>query len=241
MALGKNNSINLVCISDKKYLKYLRTLLKSLSLTNPEIYIHITLINIQYRDRTTASLKKIFKNIEFTYIDKKFNKAHHLKAFCANYRPRAINLLMKQGYEKILYTDVDTLFRKNLSEETDLFNDFDIKVHFRNSDDRRFKVAAGIILLNNTVGSAEFMESWSNQILEFETSWFADQITFYECYKKYNKRVKFQHLDKAFIDWDFKLASAIWAGKGDRKKKDITYLLEVIKIRIKYCFQRLYQ
>lgn len=236
--MGKNNRINLVCVSDLTYLKHLKTLLKSLSLTNSNPQVHLTLINVKSQKKIIRSLKKIYKDIEFHFIEKTFNKSQHLKAFCANYRPHAIQALLKNGYKKILYVDVDTLFRKNINGVADLFDNFDIKIHFRDEDDRRFKVAAGVILVNNTNASVEFINDWSETISRQEKTWFADQITFYECYKKSKSDLLFTHLDKKFIDWDFKKESYVWVGKGNRKKKNISYLLEVMKIKIKFFHQR---
>ena len=236
--MGKNNRINLVCISDGKYLKYLRTLLKSLSLTNPNIKIYLTLVNIKPKNKIKASLMRIFKDIDFTFIDKKFKKSHHLKAFCANYRPHAIYELLNEGHKKILYVDVDSLIRKNLDKAYDLNDHFDIKIHLRNEDDPRFKVAAGVILVNNTPASLKFFRSWSENILKLETVWFADQITFYECYNQDKNKVRLKHLDEHFIDWNFKKASAIWTGKGKRKKTNLRYRFEILKIHYNFYLKK---
>jgi hypothetical protein len=238
LALGINNKINLVCISDRKYLKYLRTLLKSLSLTNSEICIHLTLINIKSRSRTTASLKKIFKDIHFSYIDKKFKKSHYLKAYCANYRVNAIKKLLEHGYQKILYVDVDSIFLKNIAYITSLYDNFDLSIHFRNENDKRFKVAAGVILLNGNQKTLEFVSAWSLEIEKNKTEWFADQVSFYRCYKMYSNDINFKHLDNIFIDWEFNPKSYIWTGKGKRKFRNLKYLKKILEIKILYLLKK---
>jgi len=241
LALGKNNRINLVCISDRKYLKYLRALLKSLALTNPEIYIHVTLINIKSRDRATASLKKIFKNIELTYVDKKFKKSHHLRAFCANYRVLAMKQLLEKEYQNILYVDVDSIFIKNLENIASLFNNFDISIHFRNEIDQRFKVATGVIMLNNNPKTFDFISSWFKEIQKSPTEWFADQVSFFHCYKKYIEAMSFKHLESKFIDWEFNTESYIWTGKGNRKYKNMKYLKKIFEIQIIFFLKKLFK
>ena len=138
MELEENN-IAVVCISDSKYLVYLKTMLKSLSHSNNNFVVHACLINIKKKVSVKKSLEKIYSNIKIDFLDQEFNKSHHLKAFCANHRAEFIKQVLEINYDALIYSDVDSIFRDRISLEKIITPEADIKVLFRDNDNKKFK------------------------------------------------------------------------------------------------------
>ena len=228
--------INIVCVSDAKYIKYLKHLLKSLNYSNNSnnlINVHLCLINIIFKKRMTKKLLSIYPRLKIQFLDKKFGYKHEKIAFCANHRVHFIENLLQQQIDSIIYMDVDSLIRKKIAYKKLFDENFDIKIHFRNTADHRMKVATGVIAIRNNAASKKFFQEWRGAISPLKFEWFADQVTFHELYEKHKKNMNFSHLTKTYIDWDFQNESIIWSGKGDRKKKNEKYLHETRKILLK--------
>lgn len=230
----EKNKIALVCIADKKYLAYAKVLLKSLKKSKNDFDIHICLINISKKAITRKSLELINANVNIKFLDKKFRRNWLKKAFCANHRAEYINEILQYNYDGIIYADVDSIFRRSISIDKIISTTADIKIHFRDqnkSNDNRFKIAAGVIFIKNSINAKKFVRTWAENIKSRKLDWFADQIMFYKTYEQLNTSVKIEHLSNEFIDWEFKKNSVIWAGKGKRKKYNLIYNLESLKLR----------
>lgn len=222
-------------MADRKYLKYFYTLLQSAVLNSPELHFHVCLVNQKkYSKKVESKSKKIFKNINFFYLEKEFKNIAEKKAFCANYRARFILHIINKGYRNIVYLDVDSLIRKNILDYDWKFMTNDISVLFRNSDDPRFKLLSGVISISGNNASRGFIEDWIEKLDPEILNWFADQVTFYKTYSNAKMKISFGNLKKSVIDWNFDKDSFIWAGKGDRKHKNYKYILETLRIKIKY-------
>ena len=231
----KNSELNIVCVCDYKYLKYFITLLKSANLNSPNVEFHICLINQErYKNKIKNKTRRIFKNIQFYFKEKTFYKNQNPKAFYANFRAEFLLRVLESGLKNIVYMDVDSIIRYDIDKYDWKFNKYDVSVFFRDSSDPRFKLLSGVIALSGNEESKLFVESWANEINPTIFEWFADQITFYEVYKNLRSKVKFGNLEQTVIDWHFNDESFIWAGKGNRKKRNLRYIFEALKIRIKY-------
>lgn len=231
----KNSKLNIVCVCDHKYLKYFMTLLKSANLNSPNVSFHICLVNQgRHKNKIKNKARKIFKDVEFYFEEITFSKSQNPKAFFANFRAQFLLRMLESGLKNIVYIDVDSLLRYDITKYDWKFNKYDISVFFRDSSDPRFKLLSGVIALSGNEKSKLFVESWANEIFPTMFEWFADQITFYKVYDKFRNKIRFGNLDQAVIDWHFNNESFIWAGKGNRKKRNLRYIFETLKIRIKY-------
>lgn len=219
-----------IALTDNNYLKHLKTLLASLRSTKHKINVYVCLINIDQAVDLEKELKSIYSPISFKYINKKFMTDADRKAFCSNYRVTFIKEILKNPLESIIYLDADSIVRKEMSlAEVNL--DSDIEILFRKSDDDRFKVATGAILVKNNPRSKRFFEEWEKNIQPKIYSWFSDQRTFYKTFLSLRDEVNIYPIDKRLIDWEFKETSIVWAGKGKRKYTNSIYLLEALKLR----------
>jgi lipopolysaccharide biosynthesis glycosyltransferase len=232
----EENNIAVVCISDSKYLVYLKTMLKSLCHSNNNFVVHACLINIKKKVSVKKSLEKIYSNIKIDFLDQEFNKTHHLKAFCANHRAEFIKQVLEINYDALIYSDVDSIFRDRISLEKIITPEADIKVLFRDNDNKKFKVAAGVIFFKQNNLSRKFVQAWADNLRLKKLEWFADQITFFETYELLKDEVSIRNLEAEYIDWEFHEQSSIWAGKGSRKKRNIIYLIETLSLNAKNRF-----
>jgi len=228
------------CISDQKYLKYLKSFLKSLSIHQTDIHVQICLINIKNKQKISLNLVKIYNNISVEFYDQNFTKTYEKKAFCANHRAEFISKLLNDRFQNIIYVDVDSLVRKKVSADLFFNNKFDIKIHFREGNDKRMKVAAGVIAVRKSDKTQNFFNEWRALLEKSKYEWFADQVTFYKLFLKYEKILSFDHLPANLIDWNFNSESYIWAGKGNRKYKDKRYWLETQKNNFLFLKNRIF-
>lgn len=221
--------LEIILLSDKRYLKYVKIFLHSVKDNLFGCKINLCLINV-LDNKIESKLKKIYPSITIDHISKKFLSFADKKAFCSNFRVFYISKKLKETKSSLLYMDCDSLVRKGLSFK-DFENSGDISILHRDSLDKRFKFATGIIFTRNNSSTKKFFRDWEAAILPKIHTWFSDQITFFENYMKYKNIIVFSQLDKKFIDWEFKDNSIVWTGKGSRKKNNLKYVLETFVYR----------
>lgn len=226
------SSLVIACICDKGYITHLKTLLHSLRSSNNNLSVALCLINLN-NPKIKKKLVSIYPDITFFHVERSFIATHEKKAFCANYRVTFLKNLLELCSKNLIYMDVDSIVRNKI--DPSIFkNEDDILIHFRDDNDRRFKVAAGIIFIKNNLKAKRFMDEWEKRILPDMTKWFSDQITFHKTHKAANEYLNINHLSSKYIDWEFKQESAIWVGKGPRKYKNALYLLERFRVKHHY-------
>jgi len=229
-----SNDINtgLIALVDKHYLHFLKTLLTSLRKTNHKITAFVCLININKGEKLENDLRLIYENISFSYLSKDFVSESERRAFCSNYRVMFIKEILNQPLNLLIYFDADSIIRKDLTL-ADINPASDIEILMRDSDDSRFKVATGAMIIKNNNQSKLFFKHWEKNIYPKLFKWFSDQITCYETIEELSNDVVVCQIDERLIDWKFINSSIVWAGKGNRKYKNILYRLETLKIRTK--------
>lgn len=226
----QDSLITIVCVSDESYLKYLKTLIVSSLRFSKNISFEVLLININNRDLVTQELQKLSEFISITFKDQNFENDFDKQSFCANSRVGFIKSLLEKGINKILYLDADSLVRKDLQKYDWDFQESDIEILFRESEnEEKFKFATGVIAVKNSPGSINFFQSWDALIQPYIYEWFADQVTFYRNYNDFKQKLIFKKLSPSMIDWQFNPESTIWVGKGSRKYRNILYRLESLK------------
>jgi len=229
-----SKKLTLGLVSDKKYLKHVFNLLRSLDFHHNSVRVSICLLNIPNPDLVSNKIKSIYKNIELSFFDYEQQYSQkETKALAANHRVFFVNDLLERGYQKIFYLDCDSIVRGDIVNEISKLENSDISIIFRHFADERSKVAAGAILFRNNPATKEFIAEWEKKIEPIKNCWFSDQITFYETYLEKNNTVSFSNLAPEMNDWTFKDTSIIWSGKGDRKKENLIYLLELLSYNFK--------
>ena len=225
-----NDVVTIAVVSNEKYLKHLYNLLRSLELNKNIISISICLLNIKKKQLVSKKLNSIYSNVYIDFVEYEDSfSPNETKALAANHRVIFINQLLKKHFKTIFYLDCDSIVRANLKEHLNELAASDISIIFRHNHDERSKVAAGAILFQNNSNTKEFLRRWVEKIQPIKNYWFADQITFYETYLETKHFIDFKNLRAEMNDWSFNDKSMIWAGKGNRKRQNLIYLLEQIK------------
>lgn len=225
-----NDVVTIAVVSNEKYLKHLYNLLRSLELNKNIISISICLLNIKKKQLVSKKLNSIYSNVYIDFVEYEDSfSPNETKALAANHRVIFINQLLKKHFKTIFYLDCDSIVRANLKEHLNELAASDISIIFRHNHDERSKVATGAILFQNNSNTKEFLRRWVEKIQPIKNYWFADQITFYETYLETKHFIDFKNLRAEMNDWSFNDKSMIWAGKGNRKRQNLIYLLEQIK------------
>ena len=234
-----NAEVTIAVVSNKKYLKHLYHLLHSLRLNKNSISISICLLNIKNKQPVSEKINSIYSNVYINFMEYEGDfSPDEIRALAANHRVTFINQLLQKHFKTIFYLDCDSIVRANIKERLSELSTSDISIIFRHNHDERSKVAAGAILFQNNSNTKEFIRRWVEKIQPMKNYWFADQITFYETYLETKHFIDFKNLPTEMNDWSFNDKSMIWAGKGNRKKQNLIYLLEQIKNKSTYTFIR---
>jgi hypothetical protein len=92
------------------------------------------------------------------------------------------------------------------------------------------RIAAGIVYIQNTEETRNYMEKVSEFILyDKQPQWFLDQIALNTCRKYLTSPIYV--FDNRTMDWEFTPESTMWTGKGDRKYSNNTYLRKKMDFR----------
>lgn len=225
--------MTLLAVSDENYIKYLKSLLCSIKINFSDLKVILYLIDIQDKNRIKEELKMIHSDVDFIFDDRTFDDVEGKKAYCANIRISAIYSYLdniKEG-DILLYVDADSIIRKNFFNDMNTYmKDCDVSILTRfENDDERLKVATGVIAFKKSARTKEFLKQWNDNVKPILFNWFSDQITFYKTYLAKKDKLHFKKLPQSYIDWEFNSSSCLWAGKGDRKDKNLLYTLEIKK------------
>ena len=214
-------------ISTENYNKYLEFLLASLRINAPDwIYLSIKIGNFQTYEKKDINLIKY--QID---LPNNFDTKNKKKAFSANLRISIINELVKKiNTNKLIYTDVDNLFMKDIN---DLFSYYPtkkiilkkIKINFvdlilKTKNLMLYKSGVIIIYTNNydylkdDYIICNFVESYLLYSENYFTEWFTDQIALSKIYQNSNIFDQYTFFSDKVCDWELNPRSYIWAAKG---------------------------
>ncbi len=236
-------------IATESYIKYLEYLLASLRINAPNwIYLSITIGNFY----TNQNKNKNLINYQIDFPDK-FDTNKKQKAFSANLRIPIINQLVKNiNTNKLIYTDIDNLFMKDINE---LFNCYPTKKIIlkkikRNFLDQILKTKnlmfykSGVIVLNsnnfNYLRDDIIIRKFSVSYLAYSENniheWFTDQFALSKIYQNSDFFNQYTYFSDKICDWNLYPTSYIWAAKGYIKEtllwKNISTFLAYIDCKI---------
>ena len=225
--LIKNKEGIIFFIATENYIKYLDSLLASLSINAPNwIYFIIQIGNFAPSENNKKDLIKYY--IDFP---DDFDTNNKKKAFSANLRIPIINQLVKNiNTNKLIYTDIDNLFMKNIN---DLFYYYPkkkiiLKKIKRNFVDQILKTKnlmfykSGVIVLytnsfnylKDDIVVHNFIESYLAYSENNFNEWYTDQISLSKIYQNSDIFNQYTFFSDMVCDWELCPASFIWAAKG---------------------------
>ena len=236
-------------IATEIYIKYLEFLLASLRINAPNwIYLIIKIGNFHSCENKTINLI----NYQIDFPDE-FDTLKKQKAFSANLRIPVINQLVKNiNTSKLIYTDIDNLFMKDIS---DLFNYYPtkkivlkkIKKNFvdkiLNKKNLMFYKSGAIVLYTDNFNHLKddiIINNFTESYLEYSKNnlneWFTDQISLSKIYQYSDIFNQYTLFSDKICDWDLYPTSYIWAAKGYIKQtllwKKISSFLAYIDCKI---------
>lgn len=228
--------MTILSIADSEFLPRLETLAGSIARNAPWARLHAYLVNVQadLGDR----LRRIHSPTDLTYVEEELDSTvvkmgmdwatrYTEKAgFCVNLRGRAMLSLLREGRERVLFVDADTIVRGDLAPLLSLIDAHDLVIHMRPKEKDYKRVAGGVIGIRPTPAGLELAERVATHIAAFgDRDYFSDQRAVHQAMQEMGDRLRVAHLPAAFIDWKFDDSSAIWVGKGTTKFSE-KYLAE---------------
>lgn len=213
------------------------------SIYQNNLHGHIHVINPSNRDINNLKKLRITskEKINFSVGDFDFSLPKD-KCYFASFRFLYIEKL-KELYNKVLITDVDSIIRKRINFPKEDFGFF-IREPLDSRDQwyvESSKLAAGIFYINlDSTKNFNFKDAYLDNLLHLrkqnQWKWMVDQHALHKIFLELEKFNEFEIKKFNSIDlcWDFKQPSIIWTGKGKRKHKSTKYLREYKKYLHEY-------
>jgi len=245
----------ITCTSDETYFPHLYVLLKSLFQYNKSSVIirgvHLSQDNIDnlndinnvyvVDDKTPLCTKR---TIMTRGIDGGHPRMKNLRSrltsehecYCTHSKFYNVDLLLNNGFNKILALDVDTIVRESLAELYDMIEVTDLIIEhkarlpnmFIPTNHLIFK--EGLMVVKNTKYTRLFYRKISstlkyqlfNCVKDFDID--SDHEVIGQVYDEMKDDICLSNLPLKFKDTTFDDNSVIWSGKGDRKFTNMKYI-----------------
>ncbi len=189
--------------------------------------------SLRLRYNAIASGSRMTFSIETLQVPKGIS-SEMLRTYYASNRFMVAPRLLQPGAAMYL-SDIDSIFLAKMKRL-----DVDIGLFLRDSlpgtvgwEELGTKVAAGLVYYSGSEGSREFANKVYNNLNTNGLVWFTDQVSLYQAYTYYEKKLKFHRFDMSIMDWEFRDGSPIWTGKGTRKDLDKRYLAKKMEMESK--------
>ena len=260
------NKLTIVCTCNTAYLNYLYTFLQSIHTNSPDVNVIVRLVNVSkkefqtntnifsnvycFYDNTTAANNKIliddakvysFKNILNIIKSKSTPGSPIFKSnegiYCSNIKFNTINNLLSDGFECLVYLDVDTLVRKDIRPLKKLMKGYDLGMFINEFERGDFTTKygheysgwnAGIMLVNSTPKAIKFYNQLEERVKSDMDNIDADEIEFEYMYRHMVDDIKLLEINKTFKDNgpDYNTESHMWSGQSEEKKLNKLYIRE---------------
>ena len=163
-------------------------------------------------------------------------------AYCSNIKFDTINQLLS-NYTSVIYMDVDSIIRGDISELLTLTSTGDISMYkdvpyteqcpgSRRLQGNDVLYHGGLIGVNNTNRSRSLINEWSSIISKNMFDWDIDESLFYSAHA--DDSVDITCLPKTYKDEDLLDDSLIWSGAGHTKFSQDRYIDECKKYNPKF-------
>tara|TARA_R100000353_G_C6489914_1_gene191458 strand:- start:216 stop:1007 length:792 start_codon:yes stop_codon:yes gene_type:complete len=255
--------LTIVCSSNQKYIPYLKTFLNSILINSPSVNIVARLVNVD--SETKKELRKKFKSLNLYIMNdnKKINNKKVIKpeigefgyqellslvrsknnnlitnsegVYCSNIKFNTINKLLNKDFKNIVYLDVDTIVRKDISILKDNLQNYDIGM-FINEDELDCYSGwnAGIMLIRNTNASKMMYLLIEKFVNDKFWDVDADEEVFDKIYNEHKEVLKLYKVEKTFKDNgpNYDIDSHMWSGQSQEKVLNDSYKIESKKYEI---------
>jgi len=186
--------------------------------------------SLRIRYNTISRGSRMTFSIEALQVPKGVN-SETLRTYYASNRFMIAPRLLSAG-GAIYLSDIDSIFLKKMEKL-----DADVGLFLRESlpgtmgwEALGTKIAAGLVYYSDNDGAREFANKVHNNLSSNGLTWFTDQVSLYQAYTYYEKKLRFHMFDMSVMDWEFRDGSPIWTGKGTRKDLDKRYLAKKMEM-----------
>lgn len=162
-------------------------------------------------------------------------------AYCSNIKYNTINLLLNNNNKCVVYTDVDTIVRGDITNITTHVDSHDMGMYIcpeeKEKDitiygDKYTGWHAGIIIANNTSLTRKFINVVEERVTCDMYNMEADEDEFDYVYRTPEfQDLKIKSIDKMYKDSgpEFASSSLMWSGQADNKESNRQYIAEYLK------------
>jgi len=239
----ENNNINILIVSNEKYLKYAIPLARSISNNCTNFNIHLHLIN-SHSTKVDKKLLKRVRNIKIYKVFREFASEEEEAGFCANYRFLVMPDLLKDYSNNVIYLDADSIVRCDLSSDSDInsyLNECDVAlmtskrippstiidvstIDFKRQK-RRVAFKTGVLVISNSEKIIRFFEDVRDGISTHgETKWYSDQLSFFDSVEKLGGELTLLQLTSSLFGLKLRQSDKIWVIKGDKYRNHQKYI-----------------
>lgn len=263
------NKLTIVCTSNQRYIPPTLAFLQSIYTNSPNVNTVLRLVNVKKDtiniikhkypsvtiiedDRSICDARKIKGNelatksiSELISKDNKggFKGVRWLysaeAAYCSNIKYDTMKQLLDDGFKHIMYLDVDTIVRKDITSIIDVTRGYDLGMYVcENERDTGLTYHgeqyegwhAGLIYINNSENVKRFIEEVRDRVVENIYDMEADEDELSYVYKRYDN-IKIKELTNYYKDTGpiFNNESAIWSGQQEIKHTSDVYIEEYNK------------
>lgn len=202
--VNANKTVTLICVTDKKFFNFLKAFANSIRLNTSDIKLVVRVVGF------TPSLEDFkqnhYRNTEFIYdnsvltggdtyefdhkSESKINRTDDKSKYCNNIRVMTINSILKRGDKNVIYSDIDCIVQKNISEIFDSF-DMDMSLLLVRPNFYHF----GFVFMKNNERVREFFTLLDDSL---DMSIEQNQNVFNDILKTYGK-LRIKDIDSSFI------------------------------------------
>jgi len=169
------------------YLKWARASIQTFLDWHPDWEVEVFIVNTLHSKVSGGIFND--KRVHLNFIDKKFLGLHGEKTYCNS--ERFIVFQEKAHlYDKIITSDVDCLFRKELTEIVDELDANELCMYINHEGSVKTRAGASFIAYRPTERMVKFWEKYQEILYAKHTNWWNDQICLYETYCEFQSELK---------------------------------------------------
>lgn len=246
--------LTIVCTTNKNYIDYTGAFLRSISENSPDMNVVVRVVNttdvdclkcipninlhIIYEDVSFPQEKVVCdEDIRSTSYTDAINIIKHKKqstvlfkskeaVYCSNIKFNTINKLINNKFECVLYLDVDTIVRRDISSLNNIYNNCDVATYVDEADIGAFTLPdgstyggwnAGFMLIHNNINNRKMFHELEERVYRDMFNFDADEIEFQQLIPKYQPVIRY--IDKTYKDNgpNYDIDSHMWSGQANNK------------------------
>ena len=174
------------CMFNNKFVKYARAAITTFLRYHPKWHVEAFVVNT-LNDKTKTGIFTD-KRVHVTHIKKHFRSFKNERHFCNSMR-FVEYLKVFDKYNKIIATDIDILFKKELKEIDKQLNKNELCIYYNKDAPPKDRAGASFIAFKTTENVKNFFEYYGKILSTKRLDWWNDQKCLAESYEKHSKNM----------------------------------------------------